>query len=75
MYLYKHNVIVVCMAVVLRVGHQKMGHDFLLCPLIDGQGVVSCYYHHFVYPAEIESKVKLLCCNAAIVPYLLNGLL
>lgn len=49
-YLYKHNVVVVCGSVVLRVGNQKLRQDFLFCALIDGQRVVPSHYHHFVYP-------------------------
>lgn len=54
LYLYQHNVIVLGGFVVARVRNQKLGHDFLLCALIDGQRVVPCHYHHVFYPAEIK---------------------
>lgn len=54
LHLYEHDVIVRGGAVVLGVGKQKLGKHFLLRALVDGQGVVSGHYHHFVYSAEIK---------------------
>lgn len=53
LHLYQHYVVVVGAAVVLRVGQQQLGQDFLLCALVDGERVISCHDHHFFCPVEI----------------------
>lgn len=42
-HLYEHDVVVVGGVVVLGVGEQMLGQDFLFCALVDGQRVVACH--------------------------------
>lgn len=59
-HLNEHYIMVVGGAVVLRVGNQKLGQAFLLCALINAQGVITSHNNHSVRPAGMKSKLVLI---------------
>lgn len=74
LHLYKHDVVVVGGAVVVRVGNQKLGHDLLLRSLIDGQRIVTRHDHHSVNPAERKRKLETPCCKESLCDFYTENL-